>query len=95
MARACTLVGGTLVALGVVVALVFLVAIARDDAYGRAEMASQRNAGNVMYEAEFGAARVRRGFQLVGVIGGVLVGLNGTTLLGLGVVANRLRRSEP
>ena len=95
MARACTVIGGVLVVLGLAAALAFLVAIGRDDAYSKAEMASSRNPGNVMYEAEFGAARVRRGFQLGGVIAGVLLGLNGSTLVGVGVVARRLSRSEP
>ena len=95
MARACTVIGGVLVVLGLAAALAFLVAIGRDDAYSKAEMASSRNPGNVMYEAEFGAARVRRGFQLGGVIAGVLLGLNGVTLVSLGVVAGRLSRSEP
>jgi hypothetical protein len=93
MARACTVIGGVLVVLGLGVALAFLVAISRDDAYRTAEMAASRNPGNVMYDAEFGAARIRRGFQLMGVIAGVLLGVNGTTLVGLGVVANRLQRS--
>ena len=95
MARACTMVGGILVVLGLAVALGFLVAIGRDDAYAKAAMASARNPGNVMYEAEFGAARVRRGFEVGGVIAGVLLGVNGTTLVGLGIVAGRFGRSEP
>lgn len=95
MARVCTVVGGVLTVFGVAVALAFLVAMSRDDAYTKAEMASTRNPGNVMYEAEFGAARVRRGFQLGGLIAGVLLGVNGSTLLGLGIVAGRLGTSEP
>lgn len=95
MARVCTVVGGVLAVFGVAVALAFLVAMSRDDAYTKAEMASTRNPGNVMYEAEFGAARVRRGFQLGGLIAGVLLGVNGSTLLGLGIVAGRLGTSEP
>lgn len=94
MTRACTVIGGVLVVLGLAVALAFLISIGRDDAYRKAELASSRNPGNVMYEAEFGAARVRRGFQLVGVIAGVLLGVNGTTLVGLGIVAGRVRRAE-
>ena len=89
------MVGGILVVLGLAVALGFLVAIGRDDAYAKAAMASARNPGNVMYEAEFGAARVRRGFQVGGVIAGVLLGVNGSTLVGLGIVAGHLNRSEP
>jgi len=94
MARACTVIGGFLLVLGVAVALSFFVAIRRDDAYAKAALASARNPGNVMYEAEFGAARVRRGFQFGGVIAGVLLGMNGSTLMGLGIVAGRLRNYE-
>jgi hypothetical protein len=88
------MIGGFLLVLGVAVALSFLVAIRRDDTYAKAELASARNPGNVMYEAEFGAARVRRGFQFGGVIAGVLLGVNGSTLMGLGIVAGRLRNYE-
>ena len=94
MARACTVIGGIFLVVGLAVALGFLVAIERDDAYSRAAMASERNPGNVMYEAEFGAARVRRGFQVGGLIAGVLLGVNGSTLLGLGIVASRLQRPQ-
>ena len=94
MARVCTILGGVLVVLGVAVALAFAVAIGRDDAYTKAEMASTRNPGNVMYEAEFGAARVRRGFQLGGAVAGALLGVNGLTLVGLGMVASRVQRPE-
>ena len=94
MARTCRVIGGILVVVGLAVALGFLVAIQRDDAYAKAAMASARNPGNVMYEAEFGAARVRRGFQVGGAIAGVLLGINGTTLLGLGIVASRREPSD-
>ncbi len=94
MARACRVIGGILVVLGLAVALGFLLAIQRDDAYAKAALASARNPGNVMYEAEFGAARVRRGFQLGGVIAGILLGINGSTLFGLGIVAGRRDRSD-
>ena len=89
MARACTVIGGILVVLGVAVALSFLVAIQRDDAYAKAAMASARNPGNVMYEAEFGKARLQRAFEVVGAAFGVLITLNGATLVGLGLVAAR------
>lgn len=95
MARVCTLLGGILTVLGIVVALAFIVAIGRDEAYAKAEMAATRNAGNVMYEAEFGAARVRRGFHVGGVIAGVLLSLNGSTLVALGIVTGRLNRTHP
>jgi len=77
--------------LGLALALAFLMIIARDDAYGRAALASAHNPGNVMYEAEFKGAQVKRAFELVGVLAGLMLTLNGTTLIGLGVVAGRIR----
>jgi hypothetical protein len=94
MGGACKAIGAALAVLGIAVALTFGVVIMRDDAYRRAEVAASHNPGNVMYETELAGAKIRRGFELVGVITGVLLSLNGTTLLGLGVVAGRVRRSS-
>lgn len=91
MARACKVIGTALAVLGVLVALAFVVVMARDDAYRRAELAYTRNAGNAMYELEFRGAQVRRAFEGIGVVAGTLLALNGTTLLALGVVAGRTR----
>jgi hypothetical protein len=96
MARTCKVVGAALAAIGVAVAVAFVLVMARDDAYRRAELAYRRNAGNAMYELEFRGAQVRRAFQGIGVVAGILLGLNGVTLLGLGVVATRVsRETEP
>jgi hypothetical protein len=90
MARACKLSGGLLVALGLVVLVLSFAALRRDrDSYGHAALAAERNIGNVMYEAEFGKARVRRAFEVVGAAFGILFALNGATLVALGVVAAR------
>jgi hypothetical protein len=92
MARACTLGGGLLVAAGLVVLLLSLGALRRDrEAYDRAALAAERNAGNVMYEAEFGTVRLRRAFEVVGAAFGVLFALNGATLVAVGAVAARVR----
>ena len=91
MAGSCKVIGVALVMLGIVVALTFSVAIGHDEAYRGAALAAARNPGNVMYDAEFKGAQVRRAFELVGVIAGILLALNGTTLLGLGIVAGQLR----
>jgi hypothetical protein len=45
-----------------------------------------------MYELEFRGAQVRRAFQAVGVVTGVLLAMNGSTLLGLGILATRTRQ---
>ncbi len=94
MARACKIIGGALAVVGLAIALTFVVAIARDEAYGRAALAAVHHPGNVMYEAEFKEAQVRRAFELASVIAGVLLSLNGATLVGLGLVTDRMRRAE-
>jgi hypothetical protein len=90
MARASKVIGAALATLGVAVAVMFGVVMSRDEGFQKAALAAARNPGNVMYDAEFGAAKIRRGFQLVGVVAGILFVLNGTTLVGLGAVASRL-----
>jgi hypothetical protein len=93
MARASKVIGAALATLGVAVAVVFGVVMSRDEGFEKAALAAARNPGNVMYDAEFGAAKIRRGFQLVGVVAGILFALNGTTLVGLGAVASRLEHT--
>jgi len=92
MAGACKVIGAALSVLGIALVLTFVIVIGRDADYRRAEMAAARNAGNVMYEAEFKGAQVRRAFELVGVLAGILLAINGGTLLSLGVVAGRVNR---
>ncbi len=92
MGRVCTIAGSVLIFLGLTIAVGSAVMIARDDAYRRAELEYRHNVGSAMaevYELKLGGAQVRRAFQGVGVVVGVLLSLNGVTLLGLGVVANR------
>lgn len=94
MARVSQVIGSALVVLGVALCLVFAALIARDDEYRRAAVALAHNQGNVMYEAEFGKAQIRRAFETVGVGAGLLLALNGATLVGLGVVARRVRKQR-
>ena len=89
MARACKLVGSLIVTLGVLVVALCVLQIVRDEAYRKAALVASRNPGNVLYEAEFKGAQVRRAFQIGAAVGGVLLGLNGVTLLLLGAVASR------
>ncbi len=93
MSRACKTIGATLSAVGVAIALTFVITITRDDVYRHAALAYSLNPGNVMYEAEFKGAQVRRAFELTGVIAGILLAINGATLFGLGVVAARVGRT--
>jgi peptidoglycan/LPS O-acetylase OafA/YrhL len=92
MGRTCKVIGIALAAVGLAAAAAFVIMMARDDAYRRAELAYRLNAGNAMYELEFRGAEVRRAFQGIGVVAGILLALNGATLLGLGVVATRMSR---
>jgi hypothetical protein len=92
MARACRIIGGALSVVGIAIALTFVIVIARDDAYRRAAATYALNRGNVMYEAEFRGAQVRRAFELTGTIAGILLAINGATLIGLGIVAARVGR---
>ncbi len=89
MGRVCKIAGSLLAVLGLAVVIWFALAMARDEAYRHAELAYTRNAGNAMYELEFRGAQVRRAFQGVGAVAGILLTLNGVTLLVLGVVASR------
>ena len=75
MARTCKVIGTVLAAIGVAVAVAFVIVMTRDDAYRRAALAYTRNAGNAMYELEFRGAQVRRGFESIGVVAGILLAL--------------------
>jgi len=75
--------------LGIALTLTLATVMLRDQGYAHAALAYERNHGNVMYEAEFRGAQVRRAFELVGAAIGVLLALNGATLWVLGSVAAR------
>ena len=94
MARACKFTGGVLAVLGIMLALGFVFSILHDENYARAALVRERNPGNVMYEAEFKGALVVRAFQAVGLIVGVLLVIHGTTLVGLGMLAERVARQK-
>lgn len=92
MAALCKGIGGLLVLAGLGFALLCLRQMAGDEEYRKAALVASRNPGNVMYEAEFKGAQVRRAFQVAGASGGVLLALNGVTLTLLGLVAGRANR---
>jgi len=94
MARACKWIGVLALLLGFAIAAASALQIQRDEAYRKAELVARRNPGNVLYEAEFKGAQVRRGFQIFGTFGGGLLALNGLTLLLLGAVAGRAPKIE-
>jgi len=95
MARACKWIGATALLLGLVLTAISVGQIARDnDTYRKAALVASRNPGNVLYEAGFKEAQVRRAFELLGAFGGGLLGLNGVTLMLLGVVAGRVPKDK-
>jgi hypothetical protein len=92
VAGLCKGIGAALVLVGLGFAAICLRQMAGDDEYRKAALVAARNPGNVLYEAEFKGAQVRRAFQVVGASGGTLLALNGATLIGLGVIAGRVKR---
>jgi hypothetical protein len=92
VARACKLFGALALAVGLVIAITCVLRIAGDEDYRKAALIASRNPGNVLYEAEFKGAQVVRGFQVMGVVAGVLFSLNGLTMFLLGSVAGRADR---
>jgi len=89
MARACKWGGTVLTVLGLAALIACAAAVVRDQKYGRAALARERNPGNVLYEAEFKGAQAERAFVLIGGALGVLLAVNGATLIAVGVVACR------
>ncbi|MBI3785231.1 MAG: hypothetical protein HY270_17705 [Deltaproteobacteria bacterium] len=92
MASACKITGMLLCALGLLLAIMFAVFMVRDEEYKRAALTHERNPGNVLYEAEYKGALVKRAFESIGGIVGILLVINGATLLGLGTLAQRVPR---
>jgi hypothetical protein len=86
--------GATLVAIGLVAVLVFATHIVRDKEYAKAALLLARNPGNIIYEARYGVAFIKRALLVSGGAAGVLVALNGTTFLLLGSLAARQKASE-
>ncbi|MBI4517372.1 MAG: hypothetical protein HY699_16335 [Deltaproteobacteria bacterium] len=90
MARLCKLLGAAVVVLGLALVITCTLQVVRDEDYRKAALVAARNPGNVLYEAEFKGAQVRRAFQITGATAGMLLGLNGLTLVLLGIVAARV-----
>jgi len=93
MARVCTLVGALMLAIGLITAAVFASRIAHDEDYAKKALIASRNPGNDMYKLDFGFAQIKRGFETVFMSGGILLALNGATLVLLGRVAGRASRA--
>lgn len=84
--------GCLLTALGVAALIGFGMKARNDEEYARAALLLERNPGNVLYEARFGGAQIKRAFLISGSAFGALLALNGVTLFLVGVVGSRQRR---
>ncbi len=94
MARICKFLGAVLLVLGLITAATFTTRILRDEDYAKKQLIASRNPSNDVYKLEFGAAQVRRGFDVAFLSGGALLGVQGVTLLLLGIVSSRVRDIE-
>ncbi len=93
MARASKLIGSFLLAIGLAAVVVFATFTIRDADFRKAALYHERNPGNAMYDMQYFVAFTRHVFLIGGSICGGFLGLNGATLLLLGVVADRQKRS--
>jgi hypothetical protein len=94
VSRLCKVLGAIFAALGLVLLITFAVFAVRDEHFHKASMLKERNPGNVMYESEFFAAFTIHVFLVGGAIVGVLLALNGATMLVLGVTAGRTEAAQ-
>jgi hypothetical protein len=85
--------GALLAAAGLAALIGFGVTARNDEEYAKAAVLLERNPGNVLYEAKFGGAQIKRAFLISASAGGGLLALNGVTLFLVGVVG--ARRSQP
>ena len=83
------LAGGLMIGIGLSGAVIFGGMAFTDSEFAKAKLLVERNPGNVMYEAQFGGAQIKRAFQLSTAAGGVLLALNGVTMFLVGVVGSR------
>lgn len=95
MSRTCKIVGTVLCILGMLIATIFVVGLARDEGgYRDAAAAARSNPADAGSVTTLKDAQIRRAFEAVGVIVGILLVINGSTLLGLGMLAQRVPRRK-
>ena len=90
MAGALRVLGGLLVMLGVVVAVVATVLVARDDQFAEVAAAYARHPDHALFRAEYLTAAARYYGLMAAGAGGLLAGLaGGGMLLGIGELLRR------
>lgn len=79
--------GAALIAVAIAMVVGFSYFAISNQEYRKAALLKERNPGNAAYEIPYFAAATIRLFLIGGAVAGVLLGLNGVTLLLLGRVA--------
>jgi hypothetical protein len=87
MAKVSKTLGATLLAIAIALVLGFGYFAISNAEYRKAALLKERNPGNAPYEIQYFAAATIRFFLIGGAVVGVLLGLNGVTLMLLGRVA--------
>ncbi len=84
-------VAGLVMLLGVLSGLRFVSLVRNDEAYQRAALMKERNAGNILFESEYRVAEAGHIFLIYSAIGAFSTALiGGSMLLGLGVLHSKL-----
>jgi hypothetical protein len=87
-------VAGLVALLGVLVGARFASWAAHDEAFRRAALAKERNAGNILFESEFRIAQAGHLFLIYSAVGSFLIAVIGGSLLwGVGSLHRKLDRS--
>ena len=87
MAKVSKTLGAALVAVAIALVIGFGYFAISNEEFRKATLLKERNPGHAAYEIQYFAAATIRFFLIGGAVAGVLLGLNGVTLLLLGRVA--------
>jgi hypothetical protein len=87
MAKVSTTLGAALVAIAIALVIGFGYFAISNEEFRKAALLKERNPGHAAYEIQYFAAATIRFFLIGGAVVGVLLGLNGVTLMLLGRVA--------
>lgn len=86
MAKLSKTIGGALVAVAIALMIGFSYFAISNEDFRKAALLKERNPGNALYEIQYFAAATVRFFLIGGAVAGLLLALNGVTLLLLGRV---------
>jgi hypothetical protein len=82
-----------IILLGVLFGMAFVKRAVEDEAYHRATLARERNAGNVLFESEYRVAEAGHVFLIYSAVGCFLIAVIGGSLLwGVGMLHSKLDR---